>query len=355
MSFLHLDGLVKRFGEFVAVEHIDLRVEKGEFVSLLGPSGCGKTTTLHMIAGFVTPTRGDIHIDGRNITRVKPSRRNLGIVFQSYALFQHMTVFSNVAFGLEMRNIDKAERQERVRDILSLVHLEDFSHRFPRELSGGQQQRVALARALVIRPEVLLLDEPLSALDAKIREDLQMELRSIQRTLATTTILVTHDQSEAMAMSDRIAVMNAGKLSQVAPPYTAYEYPGDRFVTRFLGKSNVFKGVIQDVSDGLSAIQVGDVEFLARSESLAIGAHVDVSIRPEKIRLVHADSGRISGTVTARIFVGTHWFFQVATDIGEIVVVSQNTGRQDLDENSPVGLDWSPDEVRILPEGVDGD
>lgn len=352
MSFLRLDGLVKKFGDFVAVERVDLEVEKGEFVSLLGPSGCGKTTTLQMIAGFVEPTHGRIYINNNDITEVKPSNRNLGIVFQSYALFQHMSVFDNVAFGLEMRKIEKSEREERVREMLSLVHLSDFSHRFPRELSGGQQQRVALARALVIRPEVLLLDEPLSALDAKIREDMQIELRAIQRTLGTTTILVTHDQSEAMAMSDRIAVMNEGKLAQVDQPHTAYEYPGDSFVTEFLGKSNVFSGTVKSISDGISAVDVGGASFLVSGDKFEVGAPVDISIRPEKVALVKANKGLISGSVIARIFLGTHWVFQIATDVGELTVISQNTGPQSIDEDTKVGLDWSPEEMRILPRKV---
>jgi putative spermidine/putrescine transport system ATP-binding protein len=348
MSFLRLDGLVKKFGDFVAVERMDLDVEKGEFVSLLGPSGCGKTTTLQMIAGFVTPTEGKVFIDGKDITGVKPDKRNLGIVFQSYALFHHMTVFDNVSFGLEMRNIENAEREERVRETLSLVHLNEFAHRFTRELSGGQQQRVALARALVIRPEVLLLDEPLSALDAKIREDMQIELRAIQRKLGTTTILVTHDQSEAMAMSDRIAVMHGGRLAQVDRPYDAYEFPSDSFVTQFLGKSNMFMGEIKNMSGGLTSIDVSGVDFIAQNGSFESGSPVHVSIRPEKIKLVKANKGLLNGTINAQIFLGNQWIFQIDTSIGEFVVVAQNTGRQDAEEGQKVGLDWSPEEVRVL-------
>ena len=309
MSFLRLEGLVKKFGDFVAVEDMSLNIEKGEFVSLLGPSGCGKTTTLQMIAGFLTPTEGKIFINDKDITHVKPNKRNLGIVFQSYALFHHMTIFDNVAFGLEMRKVGKAERNERVRETLALVHLEKFSHRFPRELSGGQQQRVALARALVIRPEVLLLDEPLSALDAKIREDMQIELRSIQRTLGTTTILVTHDQSEAMAMSDRIAVMNEARLAQVDKPYAIYENPGDTFVTGFLGKSNMFTGIIKDSSDGITAIDVSGINFLSKSEMLEEGQSVDVSIRPEKIKFVEKGKGVINGLSKRRFFWVINGFF----------------------------------------------
>ena len=348
MSFLRLEGLVKKFGEFTAVERIDLDVEKGEFISLLGPSGCGKTTTLQMIAGFVDPTEGRIFINGQDVTAVKPSKRNLGIVFQSYALFPHMTVADNVAFGLEMRNIDKQERTERVIETLEMVHLGQFAHRFPRELSGGQQQRVALARALVIRPEVLLLDEPLSALDAKIREDMQMELRAIQRKLGTTTILVTHDQGEAMAMSDRIAVMHEGRLAQVDRPYEAYERPSDSFVTKFLGKSNMFDGIGKGASDGLTAIEVKGVEFLARNVDAETGASVHVSVRPEKIRLVEAGKGKIDGTVSAQIFLGDQWVFQVETSLGAMDVVTQNTGGRQVEEGAKVGLDWSPEEVRVL-------
>ncbi len=348
MSFLRLEGLVKKFGDFTAVERVDLDVEKGEFISLLGPSGCGKTTTLQMIAGFVDPTEGKIFINGQDVTQVKPSNRNLGIVFQSYALFPHMTVADNVAFGLQMRGIGKQESNERVKETLEMVHLGDFSHRFPRELSGGQQQRVALARALVIRPEVLLLDEPLSALDAKIREDMQIELRGIQRKLGTTTILVTHDQGEAMAMSDRIAVMHQGRLAQVDRPYEAYERPSDSFVTKFLGKSNMFDGTSKGASDGLVAFDVSGVEFLAREANIENGAQVHVSVRPEKIKLVKAGAGQIDGTVTAQIFLGDQWVFQIETPLGLMDVVTQNTGGRQVEEGDKIGLNWSPDEVRIL-------
>lgn len=349
MSFLRLEGLVKKFGDFTAVERIDLDVEKGEFISLLGPSGCGKTTTLQMIAGFVEPTEGKIFIDGQDVTEVKPSKRNLGIVFQSYALFPHMSVADNVAFGLQMRKVSKQESTERVAQTLEMVHLGQFAHRFPRELSGGQQQRVALARALVIRPEVLLLDEPLSALDAKIREDMQIELRAIQRKLGTTTILVTHDQGEAMAMSDRIAVMHEGRLAQVDRPYEAYERPSDSFVTKFLGKSNMFDGIAKSSSDGLTAFDVSGIEFLASATNIANGAQVHVSVRPEKIGLVAAGKGRIDGVVRAQIFLGDQWVFQIETPLGPMDVVTQNTGGRQVEEGEKIGLDWSPDEVRILP------
>src|SRR3954452_16865040 len=238
MPFLALQGLTKRFGDAAAVDDLSLTVEQGEFVSLLGPSGCGKTTTLQMIAGFVEASGGSVTLDGRDLLAMKPAERGLGLVFQSYALFPHMTAAQNVAFGLEMRRVPTAERASRVKEALALVGLAQLADRYPRRMSGGQQQRVALARALVIRPRILLLDEPLSNLDAKLREEMQIELRQIQRTVGTTTILVTHDQAEAMALSDRVVVMNAGRVEQVARPHEAYERPATAFVAAFLGKTN---------------------------------------------------------------------------------------------------------------------
>ncbi|MCU0987095.1 MAG: ABC transporter ATP-binding protein, partial [Acetobacteraceae bacterium] len=256
MTSLHLEQLTKRFGSHLAVDHLDLTVGQGEFVSLLGPSGCGKTTTLQMIAGFVEPSGGRILLGGTDLAGVAPARRGLGIVFQSYALFPHMTVAENVAFGLEMRRIARAERDRRVRETLALVGLGGFEDRFPRRMSGGQQQRVALARALVIEPSVLLLDEPLSNLDAKLREEMQIELRQIQRRLGTTTVLVTHDQGEAMALSDRVVVMNAGRVEQIAPPHEAYERPATAFVASFLGKTNRLRGVVRPEGAG-AAFEIG--------------------------------------------------------------------------------------------------
>src|SRR5215468_12132663 len=256
MPFLELDKLTKRFGDQLAVDDLSLVVDKGEFVTLLGPSGCGKTTTLQMIAGFADVTSGNIRLEGRDLLAVKPARRGLGIVFQSYALFPHMTVAENVAFGLEMQGVAAAERARRVGDTLELVGLAALAGRFPRQLSGGQQQRVALARALVIRPQILLLDEPLSNLDAKLREEMQIELRQIQRTVGTTTILVTHDQSEAMALSDRIVVMNRGRVEQEARPSDIYQRPANAFVAGFVGKINVLPAI---VSGG--AVEIGQARW----------------------------------------------------------------------------------------------
>ena len=310
MSFLVLDKLTKRFGEHVAVDGLSLEVEKGEFVSLLGPSGCGKTTTLQMIAGFVEATSGAVALEGRDLLATKPSQRGLGIVFQSYALFPHLTAAQNVAFGLEMRKVPRAEREARVKEALGLVGLSAFAERFPRRMSGGQQQRVALARALVIRPRILLLDEPLSNLDAKLREGMQIELRQIQRTVGTTTVLVTHDQAEAMALSDRVVVMNAGRVEQIGRPHEAYEKPATPFVAGFLGKTNVL------TLDG-----------------------VPVSVRPEKIAFANG-TGRLAGRIATRIFQGNHWLYQVDTAAGPVTVIRQNTGEAVRAEGENVGLTW---------------
>jgi len=305
MSFLVLDRLTKKFGDHTAVDGLSLAVEQGEFVSLLGPSGCGKTTTLQMIAGFVDATSGAATLEGRDLLAIRPSARGLGIVFQSYALFPHLTAAQNVAFGLEMRNVPAAERASRVAEALKLVGLAQFAERYPRKMSGGQQQRVALARALVIRPRILLLDEPLSNLDAKLREEMQIELRQIQRTVGTTTILVTHDQGEAMALSDRIVVMNHGRAEQVGPPHEAYERPATPFVAGFLGKTNTVRGA---------------------------------TVRPERISF--AASG-LPGTVKTRIFQGNHWLYQVETADGLVTVIRQNSGEVMPEEGAAVHLAWS--------------
>ena len=304
MAFLELEKLTKSFGAHNAVDGLTLSVEKGEFVALLGPSGCGKTTTLQMIAGFVEPTSGAIRLGGRDLLAIKPAKRGLGIVFQSYALFPHMTVEENVGFGLEMQGVAAAERKTRVAETLELVGLGAFASRFPRQMSGGQQQRVALARALVIRPQILLLDEPLSNLDAKLREGMQIELRQIQRTVGTTTILVTHDQAEAMALSDRIVVMNQGRAEQIGPPHEAYERPATPFVANFLGKTNLVDGT---------------------------------TVRPERISFAAAG---LAGTVRTRIFQGNHLLYQVDTVSGLVTVIRQNSGEAMPGEGDAVHLSW---------------
>src|SRR6184192_954352 len=258
MARLQLTGLTKTYGDFHAVAGVDLDIRQVELVVLLGPSGCGKTTTLRMIAGFIAPTAGEIRLGGNDITRQPPWKRNTGLVFQSYALFPHLSVADNVAFGLRMRKLAQPRIAAKLAEVLRLVRLEKLADRLPRELSGGQQQRVALARALVIQPELLLLDEPLSNLDAKLREEMQVEMSRIQRTIGITTLMVTHDQAEALALSDRVVVMNAGHIEQDGLPLDAYENPATGFVCDFLGKSNRFR---IDRIDGTTA-QIGPLTLL---------------------------------------------------------------------------------------------
>ncbi len=351
MSFLKLNDVSKFYGSNCVVANMSLAVEKGEFVSLLGPSGCGKTTTLQMIAGFVDVSSGQILLDGRDITHTKPNSRGLGIVFQSYALFPHMTVFDNVSFGLEMRRMPRREREQRVKATLALVHLEQLANRYPRELSGGQRQRVALGRALVIEPPVLLLDEPLSNLDAKLREEMQFELREIQRKVGTTTIMVTHDQTEAMSISDRVVVMEAGRVTQVDAPFQLYEQPRSRFISTFVGKANLMTGRVS--SGGPPAqVNLGHMTLEVDTAGLALGADVTLSLRPEKIRFVPIGQGQVDGVVTARFFLGSQWLYHLGTPAGELVVACQNGDAQPLQVNGHTGLAWATGSLRVV-SGVD--
>jgi putative spermidine/putrescine transport system ATP-binding protein len=337
MSFLVLDRLTKHYGATAAVDQLSLTVEKGEFISLLGPSGCGKTTTLQMIAGFVEPSAGTITLDGIDLLATRPAKRGLGIVFQSYALFPHMSAAENVAFGLEMQGVARAERERRVTEALALVGLAALAERYPRSMSGGQQQRVALARALVIRPRMLLLDEPLSNLDAKLREEMQVELRQIQRNVGITTVLVTHDQAEAMALSDRIVIMNKGRAEQIAKPDCAYERPASAFVASFLGKTNVLAGTI---ADGM--LSIGERSWPAPA-GLDPGA-VTVTLRPEKIGF--AGDG-LAGTVRTRLFLGSQWLFQIYSSAGSVLVVRQNEGDAMPGEGDAVALAWRAEDMRV--------
>ena len=350
LSFLVLDKLTKRYGDAAAVDTLSLAVAEGELVALLGPSGCGKTTTLQMIAGFVAPTSGSIQLEGRDLAGVPPSKRGLGIVFQSYALFPHMTAQENVAFGLEMRGIEAAERARRVKETLDLVGLAALADRYPRRMSGGQQQRVALARALVIRPRILLLDEPLSNLDAKLREEMQIELRTIQRTLGTTTLLVTHDQSEAMALADRVVVMNHGRAEQIARPHEAYERPETPFVASFLGKTNLVSVAIEGAGAARMA-RVGDGAWPTDFP----GAKAVATIRPERIVLGPAGTGpALSGRVRTRIFQGNHWLYQIETAAGLITVIRQNSGEAQPAEGEAVRLTWRPEDMRLSADTSGG-
>ena len=349
MSFLQLTDVTKFYGSTCAVQAMNLSVEKGEFVSLLGPSGCGKTTTLQMVAGFEAVTSGRIALDGRDITHAKANTRGLGIVFQTYALFPHMTVADNVSFGLEMRKMPKAERRERVAQALGLVHLEQHATRYPRELSGGQRQRVALARALVIEPPVLLLDEPLSNLDAKLREEMQFELRQIQRKVGTTTVMVTHDQSEAMSISDRVVVMEAGRATQIDHPLQVYEHPRTRFISTFVGKANLLPGKVTTASNTHTQVAVGALVVDVEGAQFRPGAAVLLSVRPEKLQLVPATQGRLVGDIAERFFLGSQWMYRVHTSAGELMVLAPNDGRPALVEGERTGVDWPGHCMRLLP------
>ncbi|WP_042259670.1 ABC transporter ATP-binding protein [Paraburkholderia heleia] len=354
MSFLTLQGISKRYGDFTAIEQLDLTVARGELLSLLGPSGCGKTTTLQMIAGFVTPTTGRITLDGRDITRERPEKRGIGVVFQSYALFPHMTVAGNVGFGLEMQKMKRTQRAERVAEALELVRLRGLDARYPKELSGGQRQRVAIARALAMQPELLLLDEPMSNLDAKLREEMHIELRAIQKRLGITTLLVTHDQVEAMTMSDRIAVMHRGTIAQLSTPFDAYERPATPFASTFLGRTNTLAGEVLRRNPRCAEVEVGGTTLHVPHEGREVAGAVNVYIRPEKVHLANGDA-RLTGRVTTRVFVGNQWLLAVETSLGKLHVAQPNRGAPPPEEGHVVGLAWTDDDLRVLTrEGSHG-
>jgi putative spermidine/putrescine transport system ATP-binding protein len=307
MSFLTLNRIKKSFGHVQVVHDFNMSIEKGEFVSFLGPSGCGKTTILRMIAGFETPTDGEIHINGKEQTRLKPNQRNIGMVFQAYALFPNMNVFDNVAFGLKVAGKPKAEIQERVMEMLSLIKLEHLADRYPYQMSGGQQQRVALARALAPKPEVLLLDEPLSALDAKIRISLREEIRQIQQKLGITTIFVTHDQEEALSISDRIVVMNAGRADQIGTPFDIYNKPETRFVASFVGTLNMIDATVIDPANGKASIGDQHVSLADQLLQNKAGEKISLALRPEAASLIRGEGHdtQLSGSVISRNFLGS--------------------------------------------------
>ena len=314
MPFLTLSNIHKVFGKTIAVEDFNLRVDKGEFISFLGPSGCGKTTTLRMIAGFEMPDAGQIEVAGKDLTRVSPNQRKMGMVFQSYALFPNMTVADNIGFGLKIAGKTKAEVRQRVDEMLNLIHMSGFGGRYPYQMSGGQQQRVALARALAIRPEVLLLDEPLSALDAKIRLELRNEIRSIQQDLGITTIYVTHDQEEALSLSDRVVVMKDGRMEQIGTPFEIYNFPQTPFVASFVGTLNAIEARVVDRA--ASKLSIAGQEILtAFPISQPNGAAVKLNLRPEIIGL-QAENGHnsLEGAVKSVIFLGSIVRILIAVD-----------------------------------------
>jgi putative spermidine/putrescine transport system ATP-binding protein len=307
MAFLDISHLEKSFGANRVVKDFSLAIDQGEFVSLLGPSGCGKTTVLRMVAGFETPSTGSISIDGQDVVDLRPNQRNIGMVFQAYALFPNLTVAQNVGFGLKVKGVARAESDARVAEMLRLIGLSDLGARFPFQLSGGQQQRVALARALAVQPRVLLLDEPLSALDAKIRVSLRTEIREIQRELGITTIFVTHDQEEAMSMSDRIVVMNGGIAEQVGAPFDIYNRPKTKFVANFVGTLNTFETRVEDAEKGVVSIAGVPMTLPEGGLAVAKGASLAIALRPEALQLGRAEGREVvlPATVEEVHFLGS--------------------------------------------------
>jgi spermidine/putrescine transport system ATP-binding protein len=346
---IQLVDLEKRFRDIRAVDGVSLEVGSGEFFSLLGPSGCGKTTTLRMIGGFELPTAGRILLRGHDVTDDPPDKRPVNMVFQNYALFPHLDVGDNIAFGLRRRGVAKAETGRRVGEALELVHLDGYERRRPNQLSGGQQQRVALARALVNRPNVLLLDEPLGALDLKLRRQLQLELKRIQTEVGITFVYVTHDQEEALTMSDRIAVMHDGVVEQLGTPEELYERPTSRFVADFIGSTNLLRGRIEP--DGWVRLTSGEIAHVAH-DGLAAGTEVEISVRPEAIALVPPGAqGAIKATVEQAAYLGTTISYQLRSAGGlALTVLSPKTGIR-LPVGSDVAVTWSPSEALVLGGG----
>jgi spermidine/putrescine transport system ATP-binding protein len=363
---VRLVGVVKRFGDIVAVDHVDLEVHRGEFFSLLGPSGCGKTTTLRMIGGFEEPTEGRIELRGQDVTWLPPYRRNVNTVFQHYALFPHLTIFENVAFGLRRRGVKEPEIRRRVTEMLQLVQLSGMERRRPNQLSGGQAQRVALARALINEPAVLLLDEPLGALDLKLRKQMQLELKRIQEEVGITFIYVTHDQEEAMTMSDRIAVMNGGHLEQVGEPETLYERPATRFVAGFLGVSNLLPGRVDGMAGEYAVVRLADTTAIRVPRNQVDGAvHLEVGVRPEKIRLLSREAAvpeglnALSGVIRDASYLGVSTQYVVQARGGALLTVyEQNVERTAHGSlhrpGEEVTLAWVPDHAFVIIAGGEG-
>ncbi|HXF41750.1 MAG TPA: ABC transporter ATP-binding protein [Blastocatellia bacterium] len=350
---VELQSVTKRFGDVTAVAEVSLSVFKGEFLTLLGPSGCGKTTLLRMIAGFEAPDAGRVVLAGRDVTDVSPNERNVTTVFQHYALFPHMSVSGNVAFGLERRRVARDEINRRVGAALEMVRLAGMESRQPSELSGGQQQRVALARALVLEPRVLLLDEPLAALDLKLRKQMQLELKSLQRRLGISFVYVTHDQEEALTMSDRIVVMNAGRIEQIGRAEEIYERPVTEFVAGFIGVSNIIEGVIESVNDGYSTVRIGNSSIKVAGDALKETEPVRLLIRPEKISTSTEQSPRgLAGEIESAVYLGESTQLRVSLGDGQaLTVLEQNRAAYQSAEariGQRVFLHWEPDSAVIL-------
>jgi spermidine/putrescine transport system ATP-binding protein len=356
---VELRKVFKVFNGETAVRGVDLSIRQGEFFSILGPSGCGKTTTLRLIAGFETPSAGELMIRGQSMTNTPAYRRPVNTVFQSYALFGHMNVWDNIAFGLRIKKLGKAEIEERVREVLQLVKMESFANRFPGQMSGGQQQRVALARALVNRPAVLLLDEPLGALDLKLRKQMQLELSNLHQELGLTFVMVTHDQEEAMSLSDRIAVMHEGRIEQIGSPEEIYECPQTAFVADFIGDTNLFAGTVESIDRSTITVRTSaNQKIIVQQSDMwsgVTGDSVVVSVRPEKVYLnlyqpevsVNCFEGRLKNTM----YMGTHVHYVVELASGDKITVRQpNTGGSFPDAHTPIYAYWGTNDCLALTD-----
>jgi len=354
---LRLVDVSKSFGGTQVLKPLRLDLAQGEMLALLGPSGCGKTTTLRLIAGFEAPDAGSIVINGRDMTSMPPNKRGLGMVFQNYSLFPHMTVGENVAFGLKMRGVGKAEKTQRVRAMLQMVRLEQMADRHIHQLSGGQQQRIALARALATEPSILLLDEPLGALDKNLREGMQFELRDIQRKLGITSILVTHDQEEALTMSDRVAVMAQGEVVQIGRPTDVYDRPRTRFVSEFLGTANIFGGVVKGATGENCWLVALDLQpqiegLVASSDALALGQRVTLAVRPEKLMIGPPAPSAIEAWVKDVVFRGAYFAYELTAHGQDRPLFAYSQAREVAVQNGTVGVSWAPGSAVILQESA---
>ena len=354
---VHIDRVTKRFGKVTAVDDLDMRIMAGEFVTFLGPSGCGKTTTLRILGGFEAPDQGRVILDGRDVTSTPPNKRDVNMVFQDYALFPHMTVAQNMAFGLELKGMTRGDIDRRLRELMAFLELEALYERTPDQLSGGQRQRVALARALALNPRLLLLDEPLGALDAKLRAQVQIELKDIQRRTGKTFFFVTHDQDEALIMSDRIVVMNAGRVEQSGTPEDLYLHPQSRFVAEFIGETNLFEGRVQAVEvDGVVIDWRGIcLRGTARDHKPAEGQVVTAALRPERIRCHHVKpehEGVMEGRVASRLFKGSSTVLDVAVDDADGAIVRVSIDNDAADSLNPdrLWLSHDPNSLSILKD-----
>ena len=339
-NIIELKNITVAFGEEKVLNRLNLNIKNGEFVTILGPSGCGKTTTLRLIAGFANPNEGDILFNGENIIGIPPYKRSVNTIFQRYALFPHLNVYENVAFGLRVKKVPEKEIAERVSDVINMVNLKGFEKRDISKLSGGQQQRVAIARAVINRPDVLLLDEPLAALDAKLRKDMQVELKNIQKNLGITFIFVTHDQEEALTISDTVIVMNEGVVQQIGTPKDIYNEPKNAFVADFIGESNILSGIMK--ADFLT--EFSGKEFTCLDRGFKENEEVDIVVRPEDVDIVPSLAGMLEGVVTSVNFLGVH--YEIIVDIGGFKWMIQTTDEQKVGDK--VGLNIEPDAIHVM-------